>query len=79
MSFGSLITSGIIDYYDGRKQAEKDYDVVTGTRYAQGGGVRNAIRISTVTILIVFINLKLKRIEEQVINFVHYHRLLDGI
>ena len=22
-----------------RKQAERDYDVVTGTRYAQGGGV----------------------------------------
>lgn len=35
-------------YYDDRKQAEKDYDVVTGTRYAQGGGVSTSIQISAV-------------------------------
>ena len=46
--FESLLFILIIAYDDDRKQAEKDYDVVTGTRYAQGGGVSTAIQISAV-------------------------------
>ena len=51
-----LIIFIMTNYHDDRKQAEKDYDVVTGTRYAQGGGVSKVMWLSIVIVLLIYMN-----------------------
>lgn len=52
----TLIILIITEFYNDRKQAEKDYDVVTGTRYAQGGGVSSMMLLSIVIVLLICMN-----------------------